>query len=32
MNLKEILYEGVNWLQLAPVVGSRERGNKQSIF
>jgi hypothetical protein len=32
MNLKEILYEGVNWVQLAPVAGSRERCNKQLIF
>jgi hypothetical protein len=32
MNLKEIMYEGVNWLQMAPVADSRERGNKQSIF
>jgi hypothetical protein len=29
MNVKEILYEGVNWI---PLADSRERGNKQSIF
>jgi hypothetical protein len=32
MNLKEIFYEGVNWVQLATVAGSRERSNKQAIF